>query len=147
MRECPRMKSIAPILVLAVATVVPVAAQDAAADKAVVEGKCNYSSRLAPLRDQGHIFIECDRLEMERRDGQVDVTFAFPARLYAFELRGRFGATGVYDVKAIRLRSWGDWREAEGKCEFEPAGNNYPAVACLLESGGRHYVVNFGPEG
>ena len=111
-----------------------------------IEGRCSYSDRLAPLVDQGHIFVECDRLEMRRVDGEVELTFSFPARLREIELRGTFVQTGSYEVAEIRLRSQRDWSEAEGDCEFDPPGSDYPAVVCVVKSGARFYVVNFDPE-
>ena len=122
-------------------------AQAGDADTVEIEGRCSYSARLAPLVDQGYIFVECDRLQMRRVDGgQVELSFSFPARLREIELRGTFVQTGSYEVAGIRLRSRRDWTEAEGDCEFDPPGSDYPAVVCVAKSGARFYVVNFEPE-
>ena len=121
------------------------AAQTDTAAPVVVEGQCNYSDSLAPLREQAHVFVECDRLEMRRVEARVEISFAFPARLRSIELRGSFKEQGQFAVSAIRLRSQRDWAEAEGQCEFDPPGSDYPWVKCLVKDGPRFYVVNFEP--
>lgn len=122
------------------------AAHAQTSEKVEIAGRCNYSDRLAPLRDQAHVFVECDRLEMLRSEGEVELTFSFPARLREIKLRGTFGETGKFAVSAIRLRSQRDWDEAEGECEFDPLGGNNPAVVCVVKSGPRFFVVNFASE-
>ena len=82
---------------------------------------------------------------MRRVEGRVEISFAFPARLRSIELRGSFKEQGQFAVSAIRLRSQRDWAEAEGQCEFDPPGSDYPWVKCLVKDGPRFYVVNFEP--
>lgn len=144
------MRCLAPILAFVPALAIcglsgsAVLAQQAEAVE--LPGRCNYSDRLAPLIDQAHVFVECDRLEMRRSDGGVDLTFSFPARLREIRFRGSFAETGRYTVSAIWLRSQRDWEEAEGDCEFDPAGSDAPAVVCVVKKGARIFVVNFAPE-
>jgi hypothetical protein len=138
---------VASIVCLAAAGYMPAGAQDMRAKPAVrVDGSCVYPDRLAPLLDQGHVFAECDRMEIRRADSRAELTFSFPARLREIELRGTFVQTGKFEAKAIRLRLQDKWEEAEGDCEFDPPGSDRPAVLCVVRSGPLFYVVNFTPE-
>lgn len=108
-----------------------------------LEGRCTYSDRLAPLREQNHFFVECDRMETRDLDGQVVFKFAFPARLRSLELRGTYVREGRFKVSAIRLRSQRDWDEAEGHCDLNLSESNDYTVTCLVKDGPRFFVVNF----
>ncbi len=121
------------------------AAQADVAEPVVVEGRCNYSDRLAPLIEQGHVFVECDRLEMRQVGRQMEITFAFPARLRAIEFRGGFEDQSWFEVSAIRLRSQREWEDAEGQCEFGQPDRNDRTVTCVVRAGPRFFVVNFAP--
>ena len=121
------------------------AAQADAAEPVVVEGRCNYSDRLAPLIEQGHVFVQCDRLEKRQVGQQMEITFAFPARLRSLEFRGGFEDQGRFEVSAIRLRSQREWEEAEGQCEFGQPDRNGRMVTCVVRAGPRFFVVNFAP--
>ncbi|MHA7821004.1 MAG: hypothetical protein ACX930_15260 [Erythrobacter sp.] len=125
---------------------VPAGAQAEHSEPVIIDGGCSYSDRFAPLLEQGHVFLECDRLVMRRSGRQVEVGFTFPARMRSVEFRGAFGEAGGFDVSAIRLRTRRDWEEAEGNCEFDPAGGDRPSAVCVVKSGPRFFVANFVPE-
>lgn len=119
------------------------AAQTQSNDAEVIEGRCTYSDELAPLLQQGHVFVECDRQEMRRAGPQYELAFTYPARLRSIEFRGAFTQADRFDVSAIRLRSQPDWDDAEGQCEFGPLGRERRKVTCLVKDGPRFFFVNF----
>lgn len=112
----------------------------------VTQGQCGYSDSLAPLIEQNHVFVECDRMEIRRGQGEAEVKFAFPARLRSVEFRGGFDGAGVFQISAIRLRSQPDWKESEGQCEFVASGSETSQVKCIARDGARFFVVNFVPD-
>lgn len=135
-----------PSLALVAGLALPAQLAFAQAEEPVeIEGRCSYSDTLAPLIEQGHVFVECDRLVMKRIEGGVELTFAHPARLRSIEFRGTFNLPGEFEVREMRLRSRRDRVEAEGTCEFDPPGSDTPEVTCLVKSGARFFVVNFAP--
>ena len=140
------MSGILASLALLVTGHAAVALQPESAEPVEIPGRCEYSDRLAPLLEQNHVFIECDRLIMRRVAGQSELVFAFPARLRSIEVRGRFEQGGRFSATAVRLRSQREWDEAEGTCEFGQPGNGQGVITCLIKSGARFFVVNFEPE-
>jgi len=119
------------------------AAQTPGTDPEVINGRCTYSDELAPLLEQGHVFVECDRQEIRRAGSLDELAFTHPARLRSIEFRGSFTHADRFDVSAIRLRSQRDWDEAEGQCEFGPLGRERRKVTCLVKDGPRFFFVNF----
>lgn len=137
---------VAALAVSGVGTAQPAASQPGTSEPTVVKGFCSYSDQLAPLLEQNHFFAECDRLELRRVGGQVDATFAFPARLQSLELRGTFAKPGQLEISAMRLRSRRDWEEAEGQCDFTPRGEDYATVTCFVRNGPFFFGVSFARE-
>lgn len=127
---------------LAVLAASGVAAQ-AVGDPEVIEGQCSYSEDLAPLLEQGHVFVECDRLEIRRGGSEAEIAFTYPSRLRSVEFRGGFTRADRFEISAIRLRSQRDWAEAEGQCEFGPLGRERTKVTCLVKDGPRFLLANF----
>lgn len=120
-----------------------VAAQAVGSDPEVIEGQCSYSEDLAPLLERGHVFVECDRLEIRRGGSEAEIAFTYPSRLRSVEFRGGFTRADRFEISAIRLRSQNEWTEAEGQCEFGPLGRERTKVTCLVKDGPRFFLVNF----
>ena len=138
-RLCQRLAITACIAVLAPSGV---AAQAVGGDPEVIEGRCSYSDELAPLLEQGHVFVECDRQVIRRAGSEAKIAFTYPSRLRSIEFRGSFARTDRFEISAIRLRSRNDWGEAEGQCEFGPLGRERAKVTCLVKDGPRFFLVN-----
>lgn len=117
--------------------------QTSARPPIMFEGRCTYSDSLAPLSEKTHVFIECDRMVKHDSDGQVEIEFAYPARLRSAKFRGSYVREGKFKVSAIRLRSQNDWEEAEGHCDHNLSQDNVYTVTCLVKKGPRFYVVNY----
>ncbi|WP_252259752.1 hypothetical protein [Erythrobacter aurantius] len=128
---------------LAVLAASGVAAQAVGSDPEVIEGRRSYSEDLAPLLEQGHVFVECDRLEIRRGGSEAEIAFTYPSRLRSVEFRGGFTRADRFEISAIRLRSQNEWTEAEGQCEFGPLGRERTKVTCLVKDGPRFFLVNF----
>ena len=128
---------------LAVLAASGVAAQAVGSDPEVIEGQCSYSEDLAPLLEQGHVFVECDRLEIRRGGSEAEIAFTYPSRRRSVEFRGGFTRADRFDISAIRLRTQNEWSEAEGQCEFGPLGRERTKVTCLVKDGPRFFLVNF----
>lgn len=120
-----------------------VVAQAVGSDPEVIEGQCSYSEDLAPLLERGHVFVECDRLEIRRGGSEAEIAFTYPSRLRSVEFRGGFTRADRFEISAIRLRSQNEWTEAEGQCEFGPLGRERTKVTCLVKDGPRFFLVNF----
>ena len=120
-----------------------VAAQAVGGDPKVIEARCSYSEDLAPLLEQGHVFVECDRLEIHRGGSEAEIAFKYPSRLRSIEFRGGFTRADRFDISAIRLRTQNEWTEAEGQCEFGPLGRERTKVTCLVKDGPRFLLANF----
>jgi hypothetical protein len=118
-------------------------AQTSADNPEVTEGRCTYSEEIAPLLEQGHVFVECDRQEIRRLGSEAEIAFTYPARLRSIEFRGSFAQADRFEVSAIRLRSQREWTDAEGQCEFGPLGRERAKITCLVKDGPRFFLVNF----
>ena len=128
---------------LAGLTAAGLAAQTPGNDAEVIEGRCTYSEELAPLLEQGHVFVECDRQVIRRAGSEAEIAFTYPSRLRSIEFRGSFARADRFDISAIRLRSQREWAEAEGQCEFGPLGRERAQVTCLVKDGPRFFLVHF----
>lgn len=119
------------------------AAQTPSNDPEIIEGRCTYSEELAPLLEQGHVFVECDRQVIRRAGSGAEIAFTYPSRLRSIEFSGSFTRADRFDISAIRLRSQDEWAEAQGQCEVGPLGRERAKVTCLVKDGPRFFFVNF----
>lgn len=110
-----------------------------------VEGACTYAERLAPLIEQQHSFVLCDRFITLRDGDRVELVFSYPSRLQSIEFRGAFVRPDRFEISAFRLRSENRWETARGQCEFASPRREASAIKCLASDGPRFFVVNFDP--